>query len=88
MEDGREWKKVQEGGCICVIMTDVGFSLSSVGKESACNAGDPGMLLGSGRSPGDVNGNPFQYSCLENTGQRSLVVYGLWGHKSRTQLSG
>ena len=75
---------MQEGGGIYVIMTDVGFSLSSVGKESA---GDPGMLLGSGRFPGDVNGNPFQYSCLENTGQRSLVVYGLWGHKSRTRLS-
>ena len=74
---------MQEGGGIYVIMTDVGFSLSSVGKESA---GDPGMLLGSGRFPGDVNGNPFQYSCLENTGQRSLVVYGLWGHKSRTRL--
>ena len=75
---------MQEGGGIYVIMTDVGFSLSSVGKESA---GDPGMLLGSGRFPGDVNGNPFQYSWLENTGQRSLVVYGLWGHKSRTRLS-
>ena len=39
---------------------------SSVGKESACNAGDPGSVLGSGRSPGDRNGNPLQYSCLEN----------------------
>ena len=39
---------------------------SSVGKESACNAGDPGLIPGSGRSPGEGNGNPLQYSCLEN----------------------
>ena len=43
-----------------------GFSHSSVGKESACNAGDPGSIPGSGRSPGEANGNPLQYSCLEN----------------------
>ena len=35
-------------------------------KVSACNAGDQGSILGSGRSPGEGNGNPFQYSCLEN----------------------
>ena len=34
--------------------------------ESTCNAGDPGSIPGSGRSPGDGNGNPLQYSCLEN----------------------
>ena len=39
---------------------------SSVGKESAYNAGDPGSIPGSGRSPGEGNGNPLQYSCLEN----------------------
>ena len=39
---------------------------SSVGKESACNAGDPGSLLGLGKYPGEGNGNPLQYSCLEN----------------------
>ena len=33
------------------------------GKESACNAGDPGSIPGSGRSPGEGNGNPLQYSC-------------------------
>ena len=43
-----------------------GFPHSSVGKESACNAGDPGSIPGSGRSPGEGNGNPLQYSCLEN----------------------
>ena len=39
---------------------------SSVGKSSACNAGDLGLVPGSGRSPGEGNGNPLQYSCLEN----------------------
>ena len=39
---------------------------SSVGKEAACNAGDPGLIPGLGGSPGEGNGNPFQYSCLEN----------------------
>ena len=45
---------------------DQGLSCSSVGKESACNAGDLGSIPGSGRSPGEGNGNPLQYSCLEN----------------------
>ena len=44
-----------------------GFPDSSVGKESACNAGDQGWIPGSGRSPGEGNGNPFQYSYLENS---------------------
>ena len=43
-----------------------GFPSSSVGKESACSARDPGSIAGSGRSPGEGNGNPLQYSCLEN----------------------
>ena len=43
-----------------------GFPGGSDGKESACNAGDPGSIPGSGRSPGEVNGYPLQYSCLEN----------------------
>ena len=38
----------------------------SDGKASACNAGDPGSIPGLGRSPGEGNGNPLQYSCLEN----------------------
>ena len=38
----------------------------SDGKESACNAGDLGSIPGRGRSPGEGNGNPLQYSCLEN----------------------
>ena len=43
-----------------------GFAHSSVGKESAYNAGDPGLIPGLGRCPGERNGNPLQYSCLEN----------------------
>ena len=38
------------------------FAHGSVSKESACNAGDQGLIPGSGRSPGEGNGNPFQYS--------------------------
>ena len=43
-----------------------GFPPSSVSKESACNAADPGLMHGSGRSPGEGNGDPLQYYCLEN----------------------
>ena len=42
------------------------FPGGSDGKASAYNAGDPGSIPGSGRSPGEGNGNPLQYSCLEN----------------------
>ena len=47
-----------------------GLPDSSVGKESACDAGDLGSIHGLGRSPGEGNGNPFQYSCLENPKDR------------------
>ena len=60
----------------------VGFTGGSDGKESACNAGDPGLIPGSGRSPGGGHVNQLQYSCLENThGQRSLVGYSPRGCK-------
>ena len=50
-----------------IVLLQLEFAFpSSDGKESACNVGDPGLILGSGRSPGEVNGNPLQYSCLEN----------------------
>ena len=53
-----------------------------VSKESACNAGDLGVIPGLGRSPGRGHGNPLQYSCLEKPhGQRSLVSHSPWGHK-------
>ena len=44
----------------------MGFPGGSDSKESACNTGDLGSIPGSGRSPGEGNGNPPQYSCLEN----------------------
>ena len=49
------------------------WEYSSVGKESACNAGDPSAIPGTGRSPGEGNVNPLQYSCLEN-----LMDRGAW----------
>ena len=49
-----------------IIITQEGFPHSTVGKESAYNAGDPASIPGSGRSPGEGNGNPLQYSCLKN----------------------
>ena len=53
----------------------MGFPHSSVGKESACNAGDSGSIPGLGISPGEGNGNPLDYSCLENPMDR--VAMGL-----------
>ena len=66
----------------------IGLPGGSDGKESACNVGDSGLIPGSGRSPGEGNGNPLQYSCLENPmdrGARRATVYGV--AKSQTRLS-
>ena len=49
-----------------------GFPDGSDGKEYACNVGDPGLIPGSGRSPGEGTGNPLLYSCLENPMDRRL----------------
>ena len=52
----------------------------SDGKESACNAGDLGSIPGLERSPGEGNGNPLQYSCLENSMDRgawTAIVHGV-----------
>ena len=50
------------------------FPSGSEGKASACSAGDPGLIPGLGRCPGEGNDNPLQYSCLEEShGQMSLV---------------
>ena len=52
----------------------------SASKESACSAGDPSLVLGLGRSPGEGNGNPVQYSCLENPMDRGAwwaTVHGV-----------
>ena len=58
----------------------MGFPHSSVSKESACNAGNPGLIPGSGRSPGEGNGNLLQYLCLENPMERGAwqaTVHGV-----------
>ena len=60
----------------------MGFPGGSDGKGFDCNAGDWGSIPGLGRSPGEGNGNPLQYSCLESSnGQRSLVGCSPWGRK-------
>ena len=64
------------------------LSSGSDGKESACNAGDLGSVLGLWRSPGGGHGKPLQYSCLEKPrGRRSPECYCPWGHKELYTLS-
>ena len=58
------------------------------GKESAYNVGDPGSIPGLGRSPGGGNGNPLQYSCLENPMDRAVWRATVLKIKSQTLLSG
>ena len=60
----------------------MGFPDSSVGKGSACDAGDPGSIPGSGRSTGEGIGYPLQYSGLENS--MDCIVHGVT--KNQTQL--
>ena len=60
------------------------FPGGSSAKESACKAGvagDPGLIPGLGRCPGEGNGNSLQYLCLENHGQSSFVGYSAWDCK-------
>ena len=66
----------------------MGFPGSSAGKESACNVGDLGSIPGLGRSPGEGNGNPLQYSSLGNPMDRGFwwaTVHGVT--KGPTRLS-
>ena len=65
-----------------------GFPCRSNGKEPACNAGNPDSIPGLERYPGERNGNPLQYSCLDNSVDRGAwwaTVHGV--AKSQTQLS-
>ena len=58
----------------------IGFPCGLDSKESNCNAGDLGLIPGLGRSPGEGNGNPLQYSCLENSMDRGAwwaTVHGV-----------
>ena len=66
----------------------LGFPGGSEGKASACNVGDPGSIPESGRSPGEGNGNPLQYSCLGNPTERDTwwaTVHGV--AKSQIRLN-
>ena len=66
------------------ILSKTWTSLVAQTVEYACRAGDLGSNPGSGRSPGEGNGNQLQYSCLgEVNGQRNLAGYTLWGHRVR-----
>ena len=66
----------------------LGFPGGSDSKESACDVGDLGSIPGSGRSPGEGNGNPLQYSRLENPMDRFMAGYGVArvGHNLVTKL--
>ena len=66
----------------------LGFPSGSVGKKSACNAGDLGLIPGFGRCPGEGNGNPLQYSGLRIPWtQEPGVLQSMGVTESRTQLS-
>ena len=61
----------------------MGFPGGLDSKESACNVGHLDLIPGFERSSGEGNGNPLQYSCLENPhGQGNLVNYSPWDHKA------
>ena len=96
MEVGRHFARSQSlsavmrfpGGSLFPSRTNTGFSGGSVVKNPMANARDTASVSGSGRSPGEGNDNPFQYSCLENPMDRGVwraTVHGV--SKSRTQLS-
>ena len=55
------------------------YSALGASLVAPASAGDTGSIPGSGRCPGEGGGNPLQYSCLGNHGQRSLLGYGPWG---------
>ena len=64
------------------------FPGDASGKESACNAADPGLIAGLERSPAEGNGKPFQlFLPGEFHGQRSLVGFSTWGHKESNTIA-
>ena len=78
----RNWRKEEERNLSWNIAAKIGKVMRVMGfpggldyKESACNAGDPGSSAGLGRSPGEENGYPLQYSCLENSMDIYLVLW-------------
>ena len=80
-------KAYQSWACFQVTTYGSGFPGGSVVRNLPANAGDTGSISDPGRSPGEGNGNPLQYSCLKNPhGQRSLAAYSPLGCK-KTRLS-
>ena len=84
----KSWSRLSDLTFTFTLWYGRGFPCGSAGKESGCNAGDLGSIPGLGSSPGEGNGNPLQYSCLENPKDG-----GAWWAsvhrvaKSRTRLS-
>ena len=68
-------------------MGALGFQGGSVVKNPPANAGDTGLIPGSGRSPGEGNSNPFQHSCPENPMDRR-AWWGPWGRKESDTTEG
>ena len=81
-----DWKEPHVAQLPFTIL-NVGFPCGSDSKESTCNAGDMGLNTGSGRSPGEGNGFPLQYSCLENSMNRGAQTTAHEVTQDRTQLS-
>ena len=65
-EVAKSWTRLSDWTELNWTEVTEGFSHSSIGKEPVCSAGYLGLILGFGRSPEEGNGNPLQYSCLEN----------------------
>ena len=81
---GKPYISIDLNICIYVYI-NIGFPSDSVGKETTCNAGDSGSISGCRRSPGEGNGSPLEYSCLENPMDRGawqVTVHGV--SKSQT----
>ena len=87
-ERGLEFSRRKKGQIFPLCILRLCFPGGSENKASAYNAGDPGSVSGLGRCPGEGNGNPLQYSCLENPMDCSLPGFSVHGvAKSRTRLS-
>ena len=85
---GRPGGQLHQLSVLKATLAAEGFPGGSDGKDSACSAGDPGLIPGWGRSPGGGNGYSLHYSCLENSVDRGpwqATVHGVT--KSRTRLS-